>query len=543
MVTYDFQDNALWKMFSAVVNQLDLHIEKSREMTATWNLLLVFLWFAQFHPGLTFRLISRNADLVDSREDPDALFAKIDFMLEHQPWWIINESQYNRTSMHLHFHETSSDIDGSATTANVSRGGRCTAIGLDEFAFAPESYAMLRACRASSDCRIYNSTPNGAGNAFFDLKRAKIQHLTLHWSSHPEKRKGLYRTLNGEKQLVDQEFEGVVIDSEGKAFEFPSEYPFRLDGKLRSPFYDRECDRAAHPMEIAQELDIDYLGSDYQFFTRNIIDKIQTEDIRDPVVRGELEYEFHSGKPLRFVPFEDGRLQLWVNLTAEELFPENLECILGGDVSCGTGASNSALSAVDKATGEKIFEFAAPDMLAEDFATFAVAVARWMNLAYLIWDASGPSGRIFSNRVLDLRYHHIYWKTALNRITRKPGESPGYHLNAGDKAEAFGRYRAALKAGTFIQRSYEANKECLQYVQVIGSKAIEHTAAAHSQDPTGARENHGDRCVADVMANYGLYVMQSNKAIFAEPEVPQNCFAARRAAWEAKLRQEDLVWV
>jgi hypothetical protein len=543
MVTYAFQDTALYKMFSCVVNQLDLHIEKSREMTATWNLLMVFLWFGQFHPGLSFRLCSRNEKLVDSREDPDALFCKLDFILQNQPPWIINENQYNRTSMHLHFYETASTIDGSSTTGDVSRGGRTTAIGLDEFAFAPDSYAMLRACRASSDSRMYNSTPNGTGNAFFDLKKAKIQHLRLHWSQHPEKRRGLYRTEDGKVKLVDQEFTGTVIDSEGTAFKFPDEYPFRLDGKLRSPWYDRECDRAAHPMEIAQELDIDYLGSAYAFFPAQVLDRIQAEDIREPVICGELDFDSDTGNPLRFVPMPEGRVKLWINLTPENYFPENIDCILGADISAGTGASNSAMSGVNKETGEKILEIADPGLYPEDFASYAVAVARWMNQAYMIWDASGPTGRIFGNRVMDLGYNYIYWKTRLNMVTRKPSETPGYFLNTGDKAEAFGRYRRALKEGTFVQRSFEANKECQYYVQVVGSKAIEHASAAHSHDPTGARENHGDRCIADIMANYGLYVLKSGTVEARTPPTPENSFAGRRAAYERKLREKEEVWV
>jgi hypothetical protein len=144
---------------------------------------------------------------------------------------------------------------------------------------------------------------------------------------------------------------------------------------------------------------------------------------------------------------------------------------------------------------------------------------------------------------MDLNYTYIYWKTALNRITRKPSETPGYFLNPGDKAEAFGRYRRALKEGTFVQRSFEANKECLFYIQVVGGKAIEHTTAAHSQDPTGARENHGDRCVADVMANYGLYVLKNNTLTISKPATPAHCFAQRRLDYERKLREREEVWV
>ena len=542
MVTYGFQDNALWKMFGAVINQYDLHIEKSREMTATWNLLLVFLWFVQFQPGLSFRLVSRNADLVDNTEDPDALFSKIDFILNHQPDWLINETQYNRTYMHLYFYETLSTLDGNSTTSDVVRGGRSTAIGLDEFAFVPNGYAMLRATRAAADCRLYNSTANGTGNAFYDLKKAKIKHLRLYWPDHPQKRIGLYRSENGKVIILDKEFHGTVVNSEGKSFIFPDNYPFRIDGKLRSPFYDRECDRAAHPMEILAELDINYLGSDYQFFDARVVERIQEENVREPIVKGELEFDFETCTPTRFVPCTDGRLHLWVNLTPEGEFPDNIKVIQGSDASAGTGASNSALSFVNKEIGEKIAEFAEPKLYPEDFAVYAVAMAKWFNNAYMIWDASGPSGRVFGSTVMDLGYMYIWWKTAINKFTRKSTDIPGFFMNPGDKADAFGKYRRALKDGTFIQRSYEANKECLYFRHMPGNQAIEHTAAATSIDPSGARTNHGDRCTADVVANFAMHTLKDKSPKPIIEEKPLSCFGKRRDEYETRIREKDEVW-
>jgi len=542
MVTYPFQDDALWKMFMSVLNQLDLHIEKTREMTATWDLLICFVWFWQFHEGLNFRLVSRNADAVDNTEDPDSLFCKIDFILKHQPEWIINEDDYNRTYMHLFHRETKSSIDGSATTGDVGRSGRCTAMGMDEFAFVPNGYAMLRASRDVTNCRIYNSTPNGTGNAFYDLKRSKIQHLRLYWPSHPDKRKGLYRSIDGKVHIIDKEFHEVVQNSEGVNFIFPDNYPFRRDGKLRSPFYDRECDRASHPMEIAQELDIDYLGSDYQFFDARVIETIQAEDIREPLVEGELEFDYDSCNPIRFVESSGGRIKLWCNLTPEGNFPENIRIVQGGDVSAGTGASNSALTFCNQDTGEKLGEFVDPNMLAEDFALYAIALAKWLNNAFMIWDASGPHGRIFGGVVMDKGYLYIYWKANINRITAKPTEIPGFFMNPGDKADAFGKYRKALHDHTFIQRSYEANKETLFFTQVAGGKGIEHTASRSSQDPTGARESHGDRCTADVVTNYGLYHMRENKPEQPKEKEPEHCYKARRRAYEQKLKDEDEGW-
>ena len=542
MITYPFQDNVIWTMLDCVIKQLDLRIEKTREMTATWDFLMVFEWLSQFHNDMNFRVVSKNANAVDTTEDPDALLPKIDFMIKNQPPWIIHQLQYNRIKMHYYFNETGSSINGSSTTDDVGRSGRQTAIGFDEFGFVPDGHAMNRAAQMATNCRIWLSTANGMGNAFYDLKKSKVRQIRLHWSSHPEKRKGMYRSENGELKLLDTEFVGTVTNSEGVKFEFPKNYPFRLDGKLRSPWYDRECDRSDHPMQIAQELDIDYIGSSYQFFVANVIDRIQTEDVREPLVCGELEFDPDTANPVKFVPFPDGRIKLWINLSPEGLFPAGVECVLGGDVAAGTGASNSALSGVNRATGEKILEFADPSTYPEDFATYAVAIAKWMNHAFMIWDASGPFGRIFGSVVMDLNYTSVYMKTPLNRITRLPSDTPGYFLNPGDKAEAFGRYRRALKEGTFIQRSYEANKECLFYIQVPGGKAIEHTSAINTHDPTGARDNHGDRCVADVMANYALYFLRDNVVVLNEPEIPDNCYAARRKVWEARLREKDEVW-
>jgi len=539
MVTYSFQDGHLWELLSAIVDQVDHQTEKSREMAATWDILLVFLWLAQFHgdpDGYSFRIISRNEKLVDSKEDPDSLFAKIDFILEHQPDWMISREQYSRRMMHLMFYETNSTIDGNATTRDAARGGRATAMALDEFAAVPDGHAMMRATGLTTNCRLYNSTPQGTGNAFYDIKKLKIRRTRLHWSQHPDKRRGLYRSENGKLVILDQSFRGVVRDSKGNGSIYPDNYVFRLDGKLRSPWYDKECDRAAHPMEIRQELDIDYLGSDYQFFDPEVIGQIQEDDIREPYIKGEIEFDYETLTPLKFVPKEDGRLHLWINQTPEGKCPPALKVICGSDVAAGTGASNSASSFVNKLTGEKIGEFADANMHAEDFAIYTIAMAKWFNHAQMIWDASGPHGIIFGNTVVEKKYENVFYNTAIDKISRTVSDKPGFWSNPKLRAIGFGKYRMALKQHTFVQRSYEANHECLFYIQGAGSAtAIEHTASINTQDPTGARANHGDRCVADMVANFWLSILQENMVKKNKETEPKSGFGYRRKQYEEQL--------
>ena len=59
-VTYPFQDEAILKILDGVMSHRDVGIEKSRDMGASWVNLAVFVWMFQFHPSLSFLVVSRN---------------------------------------------------------------------------------------------------------------------------------------------------------------------------------------------------------------------------------------------------------------------------------------------------------------------------------------------------------------------------------------------------------------------------------------------------------------------------------------------------
>ena len=277
-ITYPFQDESLLDMNEAIGNH-DLVIRKSRDMGASWMLLTVFEWRWHFHPGQSFLLVSRNEDYVDKPGNPKSLFWKIDFIHEHLPGWLM--PQITRTKLRLTNESNGSTIDGESTTGDVARGDRRTAIGLDEFAAfdVDAGYRALASTRDATKSRIFNSTPAGSGNAFFDMAHKNdTKQLVLHWTRHPDKANGLYT-------------------DEG--------------GKKRSPWYDEEVKRCAHPQEIAQELDIDFSGSDYQFFDMEMLDKLEKTVCKPPMAVGELEFDQDSLVPTGFCATPKGRLQLW----------------------------------------------------------------------------------------------------------------------------------------------------------------------------------------------------------------------------------------
>ena len=79
--------------------------------------------------------------------------------------------------------------------------------------------------------------------------------IIMDWKKHPERSRGTYTSDKKELEILD------------KDYVFPAGYDFVLDGKIRSPYYDSACKRpGATPQSVAQELDRDYGGSDYQIF-------------------------------------------------------------------------------------------------------------------------------------------------------------------------------------------------------------------------------------------------------------------------------------
>ena len=536
-ITYDFQDVNLDSIKFSIERPADQLAEKSRDMGASWMNLIVMQWMWQFRPYSTFRLLSRNENLVDRSEDPDCLFWKLDFLIEHQPRWLTPE--YIRVNLLFKNEDNKATMTGLSTTSDAATGGRCTAMLLDEFAKVPDGHGMLSSTRDVTRCRIFNSSHKGAATAFHKLSTGTITKSVMHWSVHPDKARGMYHS-EGNKVILHSKFKGLVDMSEmGKTFYFPDDYPFRKDGKLRSPFYDNECDRAAHPMEIAQELDMDPFSSDFQFFDPSLIDEIERQHVCHPFDEGEIEFDTDSFEPLGFTHGVNGPLKIWFYPVNTSTLNRNIDVGCGCDIGAGTGASNSTLSFVNLRTGEKLAEYANPNISPEAFAGLTVSYCKYFNDAFLVFDASGPTGQQFSQELIRIGYRNLYYRRNEEGINKKITDKPGVFLNTKPRALILGLYRRMLKDKTFIQRSHEANQECLEYIQKTSEEII-HSSAADNIDPSGAGMSHGDRCIADCCAAKCIEFMNMmpKKGEIDMGSIPPNCYAAVVREREAKARKE-----
>jgi hypothetical protein len=504
-ITWAFQDDALLEM-DAAIGSHDLVIEKSRDMGASWLCLGVFQWRWQFRELQTFLMASRKEDYVDKAGNPDSLYWKIDFILKHQPPWL--QPNLVRNKLHLRNLDLDSTIDGDSTTGDLARGGRRTGILLDEFAAVEEGHAILSSTADVTRTRIFNSTPKGTGNAFYDVVQGNTKKIRFHWIVHPEKAEGLY--------YDDQ-------------------------GLPRSPWYDKECERRSHPMEIAQELDIDYLGSDFQFFDPVNIRRLERETVRPPNHEGEIDFLMQTCEVQEFVERKGARLKLWLQLDGRGGLPHDRQYVLGADIATGTGASNSVLVVGDRRTGEKVAEFASAHVRPEELARYAVALAKWFSDennvgAFMIWEANGP-GRNFGDRIIDLGYRHIYYRTDERSLGKRKSDIPGWWATRESKVALLGDYRRALEANFFINRSAPALRECLEYVY-LPSGGVAHTRSATTIDPSGARDNHGDRVTGDALCWKGI----KEQTVEVKPveERPRHCFASRRDEYLKRNRQSAM---
>ena len=549
-ILYDFQEEAILEILAAV-NDHDLLIEKSRDMGASWLCIAAFFYCWLFRPMQSFLVGSRVDDLVDASGNPKAIFWRLDFLHDNLPPSLrpvgFNPHDH-RTKRHLENPENYSVIDGETTTKDFGRGDRRTAILLDEFAMV-EAFGshICESTRPVTNCRLFNSTPNGTGNAFHTIRQTNIKKLSLHWTRHPRCRVGLYGRRNNVFLPIDEEYwskwdEPVAEMARLDALILAKNVPLP-DGKKRSPWYANECDRAGSAREIAKEMDIDYGGSGGQWFNSELVEQAIRRFARAPDVIGDLEFDEITADPIRFREDPRGYTYLWVTLNGDGLpnvGPHRI--MLGVDVSAGTGASNSCIVGYDSITHKKVLEIATPYIRPEALAVLCVAVAKWLEKAthtkpYVIWEMNGP-GRQFGSKVLELGYKHIYMRRDDLSIKRRVSDIPGWAPTKEGKLVLLGEYRAAIEGGRLANYSRNALDETMEYVH-LPNGGVGHSKAEKKEDPSGASSNHGDRVMADALAWKVLNGVGHAPQVREKPEVPVGSLAWRRKMREKQKKQPN----
>lgn len=514
MILYPFQRDALLEVIRCVGKE-DLLIEKSRDMGASWICGIAFEWLWHFRVGLSFLFGSRTEAYVDDSANPKSLFYKIDFIHDNLPPWLMPvgySRALHRRKLHIGNPENGSVIDGESTNAQFARGDRRTGICLDEFAAVDNGQTVLDATLPVTKSRIFNSTPLGVNNSYYDLSLTNIKKLRLHWSDHPEKRKGLYTT--------DKQGKLKILDPDN----YPTGYKPILDGKLRSVAFDFDWHRSS-PRTMASEWNIDYGGSGHQFFDADVLQEAMQRSVRPPLMVGELDFDIVTRQPTKFRDDEEGRLHLWHLINKDNKPSLDQSIVVGCDISAGTGSSNSVAVGWNIVTREKVFEYANAFLRPEEFADHVVAICRWYGKPLLVWEVNGP-GLQFGAKVVELKYSSIYYRRREESISKRTSDVPGWASTKDSKRRLLGKYRDAVESASCANRSKIALEECKEYVYAPNG-SIEHARESNRTDPTGAKHNHGDRVVADALAWFMVSEKKSLPTI-RKQSMPIGCLAWRR---------------
>lgn len=218
-ILYPYQVRDAEILITAIREGKNVHLDKSRDMGASWLALAVITWCWIFDNSFHALLGSRVEALVDDYT-VDSLFGKIDYIIERLPEWMIPGFNYNKHRRSMKLESPSGNmITGESANMAFGRGPRKNVVYLDEFAHWETDKQVWISLADTSPCKIVTSTPCGKHNQFAKLKfgESDILRITQHWTLHP-----------------------------GKDW----------------AWYERECyKRNYDPVAIAQELDIDYEAS------------------------------------------------------------------------------------------------------------------------------------------------------------------------------------------------------------------------------------------------------------------------------------------
>ncbi len=526
-ITWVCQDEAVTNLVHAIRNGDSVAIDKSRDMGATWLIVAVFHWHWQFFQGVNFLEISATEDMVDSAgesKDPDTLFAKHDYLNARQPPWML--PRFERTYMKLARLDCNSTIIGKATTGKKGRGGRKTAVLIDEAAFIQPLKQMWVTLEQTTSCRIVNSTVSGPDFFSKIVRSGKFPVISLPWWDHPLKGRWRYSYTD----------------------------PVSGEVKISSPWRDWKVKNAIDPREVAQEIDRDHNAAGLVVFDPRIVSRHISLYAKPPIYTGFVEY---TGSIQRDLALEKARekghleaewkdaepghdwLHLWCELEPDRhgnWRPNQLRTyVIGMDIGLGMGSSNSTMSVIEIESGEKVAEAASPHFSPDEWARMAATLGYWFGgvrkCAFLIWEANGPGGLVW--KVLrTIRYPWVYRRINEDKLTRDISETPGWFSNPQSKRDMLLKLAAAMKRDEFRNPSKRALEEAGSYVWYDNGSA---GVGEREDDSTGAKAAHGDIVIADMLALYGSE--QWHRCKPPEREAPAGSPAERMRRFKAKAKR------
>lgn len=567
------QTELVLKLDYHIDNGIDLAIEKSREEGCSETITKYFAGKWLLEPDTQLLIGSRKAELVDKGVEilgncskltgfHKCLMHKVCYAIVNLPQWM--KPNLNKTFMLLSNFDNNAAITGEATNANFGAGDRQRAIFIDEHGAMDYDIAtsIIDVVSDVTNCMIVGSTHySGISHPWCQLVQQKIQQIEvfrLEWWTNPDKNKGLYRSpeydtieitdIGHYRELCPEVFNSIAANQNvrlstlykecaGKSYEdtirklgLIADGGDSNEGGVRSPWYDKQCKRRS-PRNIAQNLDILPAGSGNSVFDPKVLHQLTQRFIRPHDLHGEIELEYDSDDHVKDASFveDKGRCRLkWWGSLIRGRPDQSHNYIVACDIALGVGSSNSVAKIIDVNTNEEVGAWVCPNTPPDKFGDIAVGLCKWCGgmsgVAYLIWEANGV-GELFCKYVLRNGHHYFYIRRTEDTRLKKQKNANGWWSDNKSKEQLCHNLNSALR--NYVQDSKrrskvvihceETHKELTSYLYLdnggIGPSSIK-------DDTSGARNRHGDRCIATALAVLALQYQKTTVVReVKEPEV------------------------
>ena len=495
--------------------------DKSRAQGASWMQVANYAHKFIFFPDQLLGMGSKNEEAADLPDNPDSLGWKFDFIMKYLPSWMrppgILVGEENRK---LGTHTWKNVLNGStlkaySATAGIGRSGRFTSFFLDESAFFPQgtdSEAVSNLLNTTNGL-VMLSTPNGMNNEHYDRVHSPGPWLkvVLDWRDNPVQNVGKYTVKAGKLHKYDD-------------YKFPDDYPYILDGRIRSPWYDRKwIENKGNALLVGQELDREYQGSKGRPFPKSALDRAKGF-CREPLHTGMLIYDEYEPSDFESISWVEGKgyhFDLWTSIGAG--CPPESKYVVSLDLATGTGGdttSNSVIEVFDTNTRTQVAEFADNTIPPERMAELAVAVCYWFGngeaTPYLIWEKNGPGIR-FTNEILRIGYPNIFYQKGGEEMRHwsKKTDKPGYHTS--DTQLTLTPLISSLCACDATFYSLALLEECAHYLFNDAGK-VENPRSRTSRDGGSRGLSHGDRAIAAALGVRAMNERKGNRGRIYTPE-------------------------
>jgi hypothetical protein len=334
-----------------------------------------------------------------------------------------------------------------------------------------------------SACKFWISTIGNLDHAFSTILKDSpgVRQLEPQWWMHP-----LFS-------------EGMTIDVE--------------TGQRRSPWLDRKLSEINHDPVLANRLyfadETQQIGGYYApaCYRTMLGGPNSTGTVMPPRHVGELDVVTMKDGPrvARFCEQLNGRWQFWMEFDAAGRPPGNTRYILGVDTAAGNvktggrGTSNSVIGVADWQTGDLVAEYVTQGEQPYELAIAAVAAAYWFVgddglPALIVPEVRGPGSQFVDCLQRKHFFPNIYRK---DLTVEQYGWAKDWRGEEGRLA--FGLHQEMICDGRFKERGVECVKEMRHYQHNPNGKgAPVHSGSLLTDDPSGARENHGDRVIARI---------------------------------------------